>query len=121
MIKAYPGLNYSHYDVTGVDAVLHDLYHSVTACSSRQWGEEHSLLAFIERCKSRGVTVYLAPAIHSDAAYQSTRQLLDAGAKMIWNMSLEAAYLKLLLAYGNFDDDRIIMDFINCDIAGEHI
>ena len=40
---------------------------------------------------------------------------------MIWNMSIEAAYVKLMLAYGNFTDKRQIMDFINTDIAGEHV
>ena len=121
MIRPYPGLDYSRFNLEGVDAVCHDLYHSGTACTSMQWGENHSLIAFLTRCKKRRVKVYLAPAIKSESAYQSTRELLDAGAEMIWNMSLEAAYVKLLLGYGNFDDDKVIMDFINSDLAWEHV
>ena len=121
MIKPYPGLDYSRFNLDNVDAVLHDLYHSGTACASLQWGENYSLVEFLKRCKKQGITVYLAPAIKSADAYQSTQILMEQGAKTIWNMSIEAAYVKLLLAYGNFDDGQEIMDFIDTDIAGEHL
>jgi L-asparaginase len=121
MIKPYPGLDYNRFNLDNVDAVLHDLYHSGTACASLQWGENYSLVEFVKRCEKQGITVYLAPAIKSTEAYQSTQTLMEQGAKIIWNMSIEAAYVKLLLAYGNFDDQQEIMDFINADIAGEHL
>ncbi len=121
MIKPYPGLNYAQFNLDNVDAVLHDLYHSGTACASLQWGENHSLVEFIKRCEKQGITVYLAPAIKSADAYQSTQTLIEQGAKMIWNMSIEAAYVKLLLAYGNFGDKQELMDFMIKDIAGEHL
>lgn len=121
MIRPYPGLDYRHVNLAHVDAVLHDLYHSGTACASAQWGENYSLPAFIERCKEQGVAVYLAPASKSGGAYQSTKALLEQGATMIWNMSMEAAYVKLMLAYGNFDDREQIIAFMASDIAGEHI
>ena len=121
MIKPYPGLNYTRFNLDNIDAVLHDLYHSGTACASLQWGNDYSLPEFIKRCKDQGVAVYLAPAIKSADAYQSTRALIEQGAEPIRNMSIEAAYIKLLLAYGNFNDKQEIMDFIVRDIAGEHI
>ena len=121
MIKPYPGLNYAHFNLENVDAVLHDLYHSGTACASTQWDENHSLLEFIKRCGAQNIKVYLAPAIKSANAYQSTRALIEQGAEMIWNMSIEAAYVKLILAYGNFSDEQQIMAFIEMDIAGEHL
>jgi L-asparaginase/Glu-tRNA(Gln) amidotransferase subunit D len=121
LIKPYPGLDYSCFDLNAVDIVLHDLYHAGTACTSAQWGSNLSLLTFIRHCRERGIKVYLAPAVKSDNAYESTRALLDEGAEMIWNMSLESAYVKLLLAYGNFEDEQQIIDFINADIAGEHL
>ncbi|MDD2658894.1 MAG: asparaginase, partial [Methylococcales bacterium] len=102
MIKPYPGLNYAHFNLENTDAVLHDLYHSGTACATAQWGENYSLLEFIKRCTEQKIKVYLAPATKSPDAYQSTRALIDQGAEMIWNMSIEAAYVKLMLAYGNF-------------------
>jgi L-asparaginase len=121
MIKPYPGLDYTHFNLENVDAVLHDLYHSGTACTSLKWGENHSLLEFIKHCKKLDISVYLAPAIKSADVYQSTKALLEQGANMIWNMSIEAAYVKLLLAYGNFIDKQEILDFLNRDIAGEHL
>jgi L-asparaginase/Glu-tRNA(Gln) amidotransferase subunit D len=121
MIKPYPGLNYANFNLQQVDAVLHDLYHSGTACTSMQWGKNHSLPEFIRQCTERHIKVYMAPAIPSTEAYQTTRALLAEGAEMIWNISIEAAYVKLMLAYGNFKDKQQIMDFINSDIAGEHI
>ncbi len=121
MIKPYPGLDYTRFNLDNVDAVLHDLYHSGTACVSLQWGENHSLVEFIKCCKKQEIAVYLAPAIQSSDAYQSTQTLIKHGANIIWNMSIEAAYVKLLLAYGNFSDKREIMDFMIRDIAGEHL
>ena len=121
LIKPYPGLDYSSFDLSKIDVVLHDLYHSGTACSSVQWGENLSLLAFIRRCREQDTPIYLAPAIKSANAYETTRALLDEGAEMIWNMSLESAYAKLLLAYANFKDEREIQAFLKDDIAGEHI
>jgi L-asparaginase/Glu-tRNA(Gln) amidotransferase subunit D len=121
MIKPYPGLNYDRFNLSGVDAVLHDLYHSGTACTSAQWGENYSLVEFIKRCKKQGLKVYLAPVNKSANAYQSTRALINQGAEMIWNMSIEAAYVKLMLAYGNYSDGQQIITFLDMDIAGEHV
>jgi L-asparaginase/Glu-tRNA(Gln) amidotransferase subunit D len=70
---------------------------------------------------SKNIKVYLAPAIKSTEAYQSTRELIEQGAEMIWNISIEAAYVKLMLAYGNFNGEQQIMEFIDRDIAGEHV
>jgi L-asparaginase len=121
MIKPYPGLDYSCFNLDAIDAVLHDLYHSGTACASSEWGENHSLVEFIKRCAQRAIPVYLAPALKSVDAYHSTRVLIEQGAHTIWNMSIEAAYVKLLLAYGNIDGVENIMDFMAMDIAGEHL
>ena len=121
MLKPYPGLNYAAIKLVQGDVVLHDLYHSGTACASNEWGDSYSLVAFIERCVQQDVKVYLAPAIKSISAYQSTRVLLDQGAEMLWNMSIESAYVKLLLAYGNFTDPQQIQTFIETNIAGEQV
>jgi len=121
MVRPYPGLNYDHYNLPRVDAVLHDLYHSGTASSTTDYGGQHSLPRFIRRCAHKNIAVFLAPAIKSPVCYQSTQALLDAGARMIWNMSLETAYAKLLLAYGNFADPEVRLEFLDADIAHEHI
>lgn len=121
LIKPYPGLNYDSFKLDQFDAVLHDLYHSGTACASSSWGEQHNLINFSQRCERQQLPLYLAPAIQSESAYSSTRELLAHGAQMIWNTSLEAAYAKLVLAYGNFQDTQTILDFLAKDIAWEHV
>ncbi|MFA5985441.1 MAG: asparaginase domain-containing protein [Methylococcaceae bacterium] len=121
LIKPYPGLEYNYFNLDAVDIVLHDLYHSGTACSSLQWGQQYALTDFIQQCQKRDIKVYLAPALKSDSAYESTRTLLEAGAEMLWNMSLEATYAKLLLAYGNFAEVGQRQAFLCQDISGEMV
>jgi L-asparaginase len=121
LVRPYPGLDYSHLNLAGVAAILHDLYHSGTACVTEQWGSNYSLVEFVKRCKREGVTVYLAPAIKSANAYQTTRALFQQGAQMIWNMSVEVAYVKLMLAYGNYAGGQQITEFLAKDIADEHV
>ncbi len=121
LLRPYPGLDYSRLKINNVSAVLHDCYHSGTACSTEQWGENYSLKTFIKRCQLENTTIYLAPAIKSCNTYQSTQELVDYGAEMIWNMSIEAAYAKLTLAYGNFTGRQEISEFLNIDIAREHV
>jgi L-asparaginase len=112
MIKPYPNLDYRCFNLHGIDAVLHDLYHSGTACVTTQWGEQHSLISFIKKCRAENIPVYLAPAVYSADAYQSTRELIQQGAVILWNMSIEAAYVKLLLAYSNFNNTQQINEFM---------
>lgn len=121
MIKPYPSLDYRSINLQQTDAVLHDLYHSGTACATTQWGEQYSLVEFIQRCTAQNITVYLAPAIYSEDAYQSTRLLIEQGAIVLWNLSIEAAFVKLILAYSNYNDPQQIIDFMNTTLANEHI
>ncbi len=121
MIKPYPALNYDYFDLTNADAVLHDLYHSGTACATLEWGENRSLLAFIKRCQTQNVAIYLAPIFKSNDAYRSTLELVNSGATMLWNMTIEATYVKLSLAYGNFIDETKIVSFMQQNLAREHI
>lgn len=121
LIKPYPGLDYSHFQLDQVEAIIHELYHSGTACATSDWGENHSLPAFIEKCNHHQISLYMAPAIKSVDAYESSRTLQNLGAKMIWNMSLESAYVKLLLGYGNFTNVDAIDQFLAANIAFEHI
>lgn len=121
LIRPYPGLDYSHYNLDQVDVVLHDLYHSGTACSSSNWGDNYSLRQFIDKCNHESIALYMTPALKSPNTYESTQSLIEHGAKMIWNMSLESAYAKLLLAYGNFNTTDSINQFLEQNIAFERI
>ena len=119
LIRPYPGLDYTSFDLTQVDAVLHDLYHSGTACINADFGSQHALPAFIRRCRQQNIRIYLAPAMKNEDSYQTTQELVASGASMIWNMSLEVAYAKLLLAYTNCPHDVAIGEFLQHNLAGE--
>lgn len=121
LIRPYPGLNYQSLNLDQVDVVLHDLYHSGTACVAQESGGDYSLLSFITRCQQHAVKIYLASIIKSDSAYSSTHQLIAVGADILWNMTIEAAYVKLLLAYGNFTQPSEIEKFLANTVALEHI
>ncbi len=121
LIKPYPGLDYRTINLDTVQIVLHDLYHSGTACTSSTFGKHYQLTEFVQLCQTQHIPVYLAPAYQSEACYQTTLDLQHAGAEILWDMSIEAAYAKLLLAYGNFYDRQSILQFLSTDIAHEHI
>lgn len=121
LIKPYPGLNYDHFNLDHVDAVLHDLYHSGTACTTEHWGQQHNLLQFIQQCQQRKIPLYLAPILKTDAIYSTTQQLITQGAHVIWNMSLESAYAKLAMAYATFTDPQALDDFLANNISWEQI
>lgn len=121
LIRPYPGIDYRAFNPEQFDVVLHDLYHSGTACSREAYGAHHDLGQFILRCRERSVPVYLCPAQYSESAYSSTRALLANGGKMIWNMSLESCFAKLHLALSSFSQPSEINAFLDQNICGEKI
>lgn len=98
MIRAYPGLDYRTIDLsTEPAAALHCLYHSGTACMQ---GENHSILEFMARCKEMGIPVYTASSKSSfGKKYVTADEIRAKGAICLENISVEAAYAKLLLLY----------------------
>lgn len=120
IIRPYPGLDYSVFrfdEKNKPAAVLHYLYHSATACLA---GEETGLLSFAEKCKDSGVDIYTASykKVEGDK-YATGDALLKAGVMPLLNMSLEAAYAKLLLLYNGKNLD--VQEKINENIYFESV
>jgi L-asparaginase len=114
-IKSYPGLNYQHYNFSAhkPKAVLHDLYHSGTACTRTSDLFHSSMIDFLIYCKEHGVNVYVAPLKNKVGdLYASSIQLISAGAIPIGNISIEAALVKLMLAYGSFKEHSQVLQFM---------
>ncbi len=97
-IQPYPLLDYSRIDISGVDAVLHRVYHAGTACSGGD--SEHSVLEFIRRCNECGVPFYVCGVSSDKKSYQSLAQMVEAGAQIMYDTTPALAYMKLLLTKG---------------------
>ena len=90
-ITPHPGIDYGVFDLTGVDAVLHRMYHSATV--------PEPATAFAHRCKEAGVPcLFVTPK--PAAAYVTTAHLPG-----VWTSTTpESAFAKLLLTNGqDFD------------------
>ncbi len=104
MIRPYPGIDYGAFDMSSKPkAVLHCMYHSGTA--SVEEGR-HSLPEFIKRCNSQGIDVYLSCYKSEEGTrYATAEKIIQAGGIPLCNISTEAAYVKLTLAYNRRNVD----------------
>lgn len=130
-IKPFPGLNYNMFNFTAKseqsekpDAVLHELYHSGTACVNIS-EPQYSIIHFAKMCINDGIDFYAAPFDSQYAVYITSKEMRDVGIRFISDMTAEAAYIKLNIAYGLYSgphsDRRKIEDFINYNIAFEKL
>ncbi len=101
LIHPYPLLAYSRLDTNGIRAVIHTLYHSATLDSA-------SAVPFVKAIGN--VPFYLASLRSGRKIYQSTADILSAGAVPLYDISPECAYMKLLLACSQ--DELSISDFM---------
>jgi L-asparaginase len=89
-IRPYPGIDYSAYDLSCVDAVLHGTYHSGTA-------DADAVIAFAKRAAKLGKDVYLSP-VFSEKQYATTKKIIDSGlVTPLYDMTFETAYARLML------------------------
>lgn len=105
VIRPYPGMDYSQFNLFANDAlkrpvaVLHYLYHSATACMDEKTGE-YGLLPFVRKCNKLGIDFYAASYKQTEGKqYVTADALLQAGVIPMLNISVEAAYAKLMLVY----------------------
>jgi len=97
LIQPFAGLNYDYFkfDSEKPRVVLHGLYHSGTANSSDH--QVHSIKCFAAYCTEQGVPIYAAPIKQTDDLYQSAKDLIDAGVKLVVGCSLESTMVKLMM------------------------
>ena len=99
MVDPLVGINYANYRLDNIDAVLHGLYHSGTACTDLD--EINNIIKFYRTIKNGGKELYVGPfyGTSDNSLYCSSKDIVDAGAKFVTNTSKENAYVKLALAY----------------------
>ncbi len=117
-IKPYPGLDYNFFNFEyKPKAILHSLYHSGTGCIS---DSSSSLPKFVKKCKDEGIDFYLISFKNIDSdLYVTSREILKYGAIPLQNISFEAAYAKLNIAY----NQKILppQDYIEKDLFFEFL
>jgi len=119
-LKPYLGANYSVFDFKNKpDAILHGLYHSGTACVTRE-SKKNSIVDFANRCFEQKIDFYVAPCDSQHPMYSTSKDMKEAGIVFLKDISCVAAYVKLLIAYGSFTDETERQNFICNDIACEH-
>ena len=119
IINPYVGNNYSNYNISRVDAVLHTLYHSGTCpCIS---DSKYGIQAFEKECRKKDIPLYFGPIYGKDNRdiYSSTNGINSDN--FIMNTTTENAYVKLILAYHLFKNENDIQRFIYEDVNNEHI
>lgn len=99
MIRPYPSFDYSSVHLyENTKAVLHITYHSATAKTDG----ENSALSLLKKCNDKNIDFYLASFKNKNPSmYETDHILIQNGAKMLFNISDEAAYSKLLLCYNS--------------------
>lgn len=99
-LDSYPSMDFSQYVPNEkTAAVLYNPYHSGTACTLTEYGEEYSLCRFVKKCLAKEVKVYICGIKKSAAMYDTLKDVISAGAIPMYNISDVAAYMKLLIAY----------------------
>lgn len=84
VISPYVNIDYNNYNLEGVDAVLHTMYHSATA--------PYNVIQFADKCKAKGIQFFFVSE-NSSADYESAKDFEN----IIFNSTLESAYARLLL------------------------
>lgn len=94
ILNCYPSFDYDSIIIKeNIKAFLQLTYHSGTICA------EDNTIEFLKKCKENGVDFYLCSLKKSDDLYASTKKITELNCYPLYNISREAAYAKLLLAY----------------------
>lgn len=98
LLRSYPGLDYTYINLDKKPkAILHYLYHSATGCTQEG---RYGLVDFIKKCKIEDIPVYVASfKDKNNKNYVTANEIIKAGAVPMYNISLEAAYTKIWIAY----------------------
>lgn len=123
LLKPYPGFSYSFVSGEQADkrprAVMLELYHSGTT-GLRAATPEDQLARFAEWCHNHDIALYAAPIKNvSGKLYASSHAMLALGITPLEGISIEAALVKLMLAYGTLSDRQAITQLLQRNLFYE--
>ncbi|MGL5259095.1 MAG: asparaginase [Lachnospiraceae bacterium] len=118
-VNPYPGFNYKMIEFSKKpDVILHGLYHSSTACVTKE-AEEYSILSFAKKCKTEDIKLYCASYDSNYSVYYSMVEMMEMGITFLENISEVMAYIKVMIAYGSFKEEAKRIEFLKTNIANE--
>lgn len=122
-IAPYVGIDYDMFNLDNVKAIVHGTYHSETICVERKGGKgeytNFSILSLMDRCKEKSIPIFLAPCSPTSFKYESTGDMLSAGASHICGMTNEMAYVKTLVGCALDLSQEELAEFVNKNINHE--
>ncbi len=89
-IPDVPGYPFDEINAERYDAILIEGFHSGTAST-------RGLPDLIRRAKDKGVKCYLGPVHKSKVLYESTRELMKAGAEPLYEMPFEGCWAEVVI------------------------
>ena len=114
-IEPYVGIDYRRFDLEGVRAVVHGVFHCGTACTGRRTAEEaygpDSLLWLQDRCRERGVPLFIGPVELGPQhdPYATMTDYSRSGVLAVAGVSPETVYARAVLGCALYEDnDRLI-------------
>ena len=112
-IHAYPGLDYSRFSLDGVEAILHETYHTGMFCAA---GEKENLDALLAAA-GEDIPVVVVGGAADEERYESDLKAMD---RLIFidDTAAEAVYVKMLLAFGNMER-AAALSYVRGNILGE--
>jgi len=137
VIYPHTGLCYDSINLSGVRAIVHGTYHSESVCIGRAEDPEkvghlslsdikeedrpYSVLSLLERCKEKGISVFLAPCSRDNFRYGTTANALYCGALTISDTTLETAYVKTLVGISLGKTGKELERFLYASINHEFV
>ncbi len=102
ILPAYVGLDYRNinFQNSNFQFVLQRLYHSGTTCTPppEENASFYSLSFLQEQCHQYNKKLFLVPMDSKRLPYESTAALLESGITPLYDLPMEAAWARLLLA-----------------------
>lgn len=92
LIKTYTGLNFNSFNLKDVQSIVIYLYHSGTGCTL---SGENSVLDFINQNPNK--QIYVASLKRSIERYSTSNDILNSNVNLMYNISIESAYIKSLI------------------------
>lgn len=122
MINPYTGIDYNCFTPTkNIKAVLHSLYHAGTAPTHNISEYCSSVIEFAKACRQKYIDFFIAPFESSiKDNYATTVEMKNNGINILYDISIESAYAKLIMAYST-ENENIRQKILSNEIFFEYV